>query len=97
MFRMRMQCVGQLYESCPGRNKVDSLLTGSSISQDITRALQIVRITALQNLDRGVRGVVAGDVIRRLVAHIMAPQIEKEIDPATRPFQYALSCRAGTE
>ena len=45
----------------------------------------------------GIRGIVAGDLLRRLVARTMAQQLEPAIERATAPFQYALTTRAGTE
>ena len=45
----------------------------------------------------GVRGIVVGDVFRRLTARTMAQQFSKFAEGATHPFQYALSTRAGTE
>ena len=46
---------------------------------------------------RRCRGIVAGDVFRRLVAMTISHQLGPEIERATSPFQYALSTRAGTE
>ena len=43
------------------------------------------------------RGIVASDVFRRLVARSMAQQFGPAIERVTSPFQYALSTRAGTE
>ena len=45
----------------------------------------------------GVRGVVVGDVIRRLVSRTMAQQMSAAVESATAPFHYALSTRAGCE
>ena len=55
------------------------------------------RMTALQKRDGGVRGIVVGDVVRRLVARPVAQQFTEEGEAVTHPFQYALSTRAGTE
>ena len=55
------------------------------------------RLTALQKEDGGVRGIVAGDIFRRIVARTIAQQIGKEVEEATSPYQFALSTRAGTE
>ena len=41
------------------------------------------------------RGIVAGDILRRLVGRTLAQQLGKAA--ATSPFQYALSTRAGSE
>ena len=54
-------------------------------------------MTALQKPDGGVRGIVVGDVFRRLVGRTLAKQFAEQAQGATRPFQYALSTRAGTE
>ena len=51
------------------------------------------RIPALQKPAGGVRGIVASDVIRRLVARTMAQQLSERVKSATAPFQYALSTR----
>ena len=52
---------------------------------------------ALQKPLGGVRGIVVGDVVRRLVARTMAQQLSKAVEAATAPHQYAMSTRAGTE
>ena len=41
----------------------------------------------------GVRGIVVGDMLRRLVARTMVQQVAKEVEEATSPFQYALTTR----
>ena len=64
---------------------------------EVVQAIRLGRITALQKPDGGVRGIVVGDVFRRLIARTMARQFSKFAEGATHPFQYALSTRAGTE
>ena len=54
-------------------------------------------MTALQKDDGGVRGIVAGDIIRRLVARTVAQQLSPVVERVTAPFQYAMTTRAGTE
>jgi len=49
------------------------------------------------NLPEGVRGIVVGDYLRRLVARTLAQHFAPAFDVATRPHQYALATRAGTE
>ena len=44
-----------------------------------------------------VRGIVAGDIARRLVARTIAQQMERAFEIATAPFQHALSTRAGSK
>ena len=45
----------------------------------------------------GVRGIVAGDALRRLIARTIAQHMGEAVKAATAPFQYALSTRAGCE
>ena len=45
----------------------------------------------------GVRGIVSGDIIRRLVARTVAQQLNREVEKATTPFQFALTTRCGGE
>ena len=47
--------------------------------------------------DGGVRGIVVGDIPRRLVAKTMAKQVSKEAEAATAPFHFALSTKAGCD
>ena len=54
-------------------------------------------MTALQKPGGGVRGIVAGDVVTRLVARTISQQLGKAVEGATAPCQYALSTRAGCE
>ena len=43
------------------------------------------------------RGIVAGEVIRRVTAKTIAQQLGPVVKAATAPFQYALSTRSGCE
>ena len=69
----------------------------AEIPFDILSALRLGRLTALQKPNGGTRGIVAGDFMRRLVARTLAQQYGPDIENACKPFQYALSTRAGTE
>ena len=55
------------------------------------------RMTALRKSDGGVRGIVVGDLFRRLVSRTLAKQFAQQVEDATAPFQYALKTRAGCE
>ena len=72
-------------------------LSRAHVPLSVTDALRLGRMTALQKPSGGVRGIVAGDVLRRLVAKTVAQQMGKAVEAATRPHQYAMSTRAGTE
>ena len=77
--------------------RVGELLARGDILENVASVLRKGRLTALQKPGGGVRGIVAGDVIRRLVARTVAQQLGKAVEHATVPFQYALSTRAGCE
>ena len=72
-------------------------LAQGEIPGDVLHAIRMGRMTALQKASRGVRGIVAGDMVTRLVAKTIAQQIHTPVEVATAPFQYALSTRAGCE
>ena len=55
------------------------------------------RLITLSKPDGGVRGIVAGDVIRRLVARTISQQLAPTLERATSPHQYAMTTRAGCE
>ena len=59
--------------------------------------LEVGRMTVLAKSDGGVRRIVAGDVIRRVIARTMAWQLGKAVEACTAPFQYAFSTKAGCE
>ena len=59
--------------------------------------MKLGRLTALRKKDGGVRGIVAGEVIRRLVSRTIAQQLSPAVATATGPFQHALTTRAGCE
>ena len=63
----------------------------------VVDAIRLGRITALSKPSGGVRGIVSGDIIRRLVARTVAQQLNPEVEKATAPFQFALTTRCGGE
>ena len=58
-------------------------------------AFRMGRVTALTKSDGGVRGIVVGNVFRRLIARTIAQEIGETVQSATVPYQYALKTRAG--
>ena len=76
------------------RNSVDHI---ADVPDEIMDAIRLGRLTALRKPNGGVRGIVVGDIVRRLVGRTMAQQFSKRVEVATSPFQYALSTRAGAE
>ena len=63
----------------------------------IIDALALSRLTALRKPGGGVRGIATGDAFRRLVSRALARAFAGVFDEATRPYQFALSTRAGTD
>lgn len=74
-----------------------NLLANASVPPAVLSALSLSRRTALQKPSGGVRGIATGDVMRRIVSRALARDHATVFDTATRPFQYALQCRAGTD
>ena len=77
--------------------RVGSLLAVARVPHVILEAIRLGRLTALSKPDGWVRGIVVGDILRRLVARTTAKQFSKKAEAATAPFQYALSTKAGCE
>ena len=63
----------------------------------IEEVIRLGRLTAPRKPDGGVRGIVVGNFLRRLVARTIAKQIAKQVEVATTSWQYALTTRAGCE
>ena len=76
---------------------VAQLLARARLPPSIASALGLGRLVALRKPTGGVRGLVVGDFLRRLVARTPAQHYSRHIDEATRPHQFALSTRAGAE
>ena len=74
-----------------------SRLAKALVPQVAVDLIRVGRLTALSKPDGGVRGIVAGDVIRRLVARTMSQQLSEAVERATAPYQCALTTRAGCE
>ena len=72
-------------------------LARADVPPSIVDAIRQGRLTALRKPSGGVRGIVIGDVIRRVVARTLAQQLGPAVEGATAPFQYALSTKAGCE
>ena len=72
-------------------------LTQGYPPQGVNYTIRLGRMMALQKPSGGVRGIVAGDIVRRLIAWTMAQQLSTVVEAATAPHQYAMSTRAGTE
>ena len=77
--------------------QVASRLAVGDIPEEVVDGIRLGRLRALAKPDGGVRRIVVGDIVRRLVARTMAKQIEKKAEKATAPFQCALSTKAGCE
>ena len=69
----------------------------ADIPEAVLEAIRLGRMTALQKPGGGVRGIVVGDILRRLVAKTLAQEMSHHIEAATSPFQYALTTRCGCE
>ena len=77
--------------------RVAVLFSRGQVPPNALEGLKVGRITNLEKPDGGVRGIVVGDVFRRIVARTIAQQIGDQVEKATAPNQFALKTRAGCE
>ena len=73
------------------------LYAQAKVPAEVAKLLRTGTLTALLKPNGKVRGIVAGDSLRRLVARTLSKQFGPEMEAACAPYQYALSTRAGTE
>ena len=56
----------------------------ANLTPTVIEAIRMGRMTALRKANGGVRGIVVGEVVRRLVARTMAQQLGPQVEAATR-------------
>lgn len=74
-----------------------NLLATATVPDNILECLRLARLTALQKPGGGVRGIAMGDSFRRLTSRALARHYASTFEEATRPYQFALQTRAGTD
>ena len=72
-------------------------IAAADVPEPVAAAMAMGRMTALKKPNGKVRGIVAGNTIRRLVCRAVARQFGDALQQATAPFQFALQTRAGTD
>ena len=72
-------------------------LAHALVPASVAKAYMSARMTALRKPNGKVRGIATGTAFRRLVASCIARVIGPSVEEACKPYQYALSTRAGTE
>ena len=72
-------------------------LARAQVPPDVLTLLRMGRLTALEKPGGGVRGIVCGDIVRRLAARTIAQSITPVLEAATSPFQHALATKSGRE
>ena len=72
-------------------------LARAHVPPDVLALLRMGRLTALQKPGGGVRHIVCGDIVRRLVARTIAQMLAPDVEEATSPFQYAQTTKYGGE
>ena len=63
----------------------------------VLEVFRLGRVTTFRKLDRCIRGIVVGDIIRWLIARTIAQQISKHVEEATAPHQHDLQTKSGCE
>ena len=77
--------------------RAGELLCQGQVAEEVVNIIRLGRLIALQKPTGGVRGIVAGEVQRRLVARTMAQQLGPAVENFRAPFQFALTTRSGCE
>lgn len=72
-------------------------LARADVPPSIIPCLGLGRMVALQKPNGRARGIIIGDVLRRLISRSLAQTYAEAIHTACSPHQFALSTRAGTE
>ena len=85
-----LEDAGGVYSRC-------NSLPRAQVPAAVADALALPRLTDLRKPNGGVRGIATGDVLRRLASRVLARTFADVFDRATRPYQYALNTRAGTD
>ena len=68
-----------------------------NVPTDIIKALRLGKMTALRKTASKVRGLNAGETLRRLVAKTLAQQLGKEFEAAIAPYNFGLASHGGAE
>jgi len=63
----------------------------------IQQAFRMGAMTSLSKPDGGIRGIVAGEALRRLISRALATQFSEVFRESCLPFQFGLSTKAGTD
>ena len=88
--------------SAPGRSgytrpNCSAFFARAKVPAPIAAAISLGRLVALRKPSGGARGLVVGDLLRRLVARTLAQQFSQQLNAACHPHLYALSTRTGAE
>ena len=84
-------------EDCNKFYDIAQAFAQAQIPDEILIATRVGQLTALEKPSGGVRSIVVGGVVRCLIAKTMSDQMMARFETATKPFQHALSTRAGCE
>ena len=76
---------------------VATSLAKAEVPHQVSQAIGLGRVVALQKPNGRVRGIVIGDLLRRLVSRSLAQTYASHFHTACMPHQFALSTRTGTE
>ena len=93
---MRTEHLRPLLDNIEDSNKFCEVSQAfAQIPDEILSAIRVGQLTSFGKPNGGVRGIVVGDVVRRLIAKTMSDQMMARFETATKHFQCALSTRAG--
>ena len=86
---MRTEHLRPLLDNIEDSNKfyeIAQAFAQAQIPNEILSAIRVGQLTALEKPNGGVRGIVVGDVVRRLIAKTMSDQMMARFETATKPF-----------
>ena len=76
---------------------VAEFIAQANVPTRIVQTMSVSSITALKKRNGRVRGIAAGDTLRRLVAKTLARQSEEQLRNAAMPANFGLADRSGTD
>ena len=78
-------------------SRIAEYIARAQIPHDIANALCSGALTAIPKPAGGIRGIVAGEVMKRLVSKTLAKQFMSEFQRTCHSHQFGLNTRAGTD
>ena len=76
---------------------VAEIIAQAKIPIQVANMLRVSALIALNKADNKIRGIAAGDTLRRLVAKSMARQFQSVMRRHVEPYNFGISDHSGTD